>query len=296
MKKMKAMKKLLFAMILTMTVSCPAPGNAVMPVFDSVGWLQAFTTYLIEIQDVAENTISATNETAQTAMQIEQLVNELMIIANQIESLANEADSLKNQATALKKYEVMLEKWALQLAKLEAGDFWGFLEGISGDIDGFNNLLGETRGIIKEQDGADTEFDEIYDTFEDVAPLSTEEYLTKEKQWTQEQANTGYDAAKMMTLLKNSETDMVHTAEAMANIESAEGDVGVLQGLAQLQAIQIKQRREMMQLMSANNQINAINTATTAAQKDQSRKEAARFIEGHTEYIEVAPVTNYKLQ
>lgn len=293
---MNQVKRFLYSLIISLTVFFPGPGYSFDIVYDPTVWHQTFMNYLIEVKDVIQNTTTATNEVLQTGMQIEQIVNELKMLANQVESLANEAESLVNQVTAIKKYEIMIEKWAMQLEKLEEGDFWGFLEGISGDIEEFNNLLGETRGIIKEKDEADSEFDNIYDTFEGETPLSLADYKAKEKQWTQEQANSGYDAAKMMTLLNNSETDMIRTSDAMANIANAEGDVGVLQGLAQLQAIQIKQRREMMQIMSVNNQINAINVATTAAQKDQSRKEAARFLEDHTEYIEVDPVTNYKLQ
>ena len=293
---MKKLKKFIVAVIVSISTCYPSPSQSFDVVYDPVVWLQEFIAYLIEVKEVGENTTSATNAVAQTGMQIEQLVNELLMFENQIKSLMNEAQSLSNQTTAISKYKEMLENWALQLEKLGSGDFWGFLDGISNDLHQFNVLLSETRGIIKETDGADSRYDEIYNTFGGETPLSTDEYIAKNKEWTQEQANTGYDAAKMMTLLKNSDVDMAHTAQAMQNIENATGDVGVLQGLAQLQAIQIKQNREILQLIASDVQINAINTATSAAEKDQSRKEAARFIDGHTYRVEVAPETNYTLQ
>lgn len=293
---MKKFKNIILTLILGFSISYPSSCRSFEMVYDPVNWLQQFVTYLIEIKELTENSTTASNNVAQTTMQIEQLINELSMFANQIESLSNEAKSLSNQATSIAKYKEMLESWALQLEKLDSGNFWGFLDGISNDLNEFNVLLGESRGLIKEKDGADSRYDEIYDTFGGDVPLTTEEYLAKDKEWTKEQANTGYDAAKMMSLLSNSDVDMARTAEAMQNIENSTGDVGVLQGLAQLQAIQIKQNREILQLMAADTQINAINTATTAAEKDQSRKEAARFIEGHTDRTEVAPETNYKLQ
>ena len=289
-----------YIIILAIVISCVLPvhqAKANLPVIDFSNLATAIVTFLKDSASYVEDTIqtaqgelSNINEEIELIGQIEEIAHQVEQIANQVSMIKNQGTAIANQIEQITRFDNMLEDWAKQLAKLESGDLEGFLDNMATDLETMKSITDNSRGIMSEWENPDAEFDTIFDTMDSEDPLDNAAIAAKRKVWNKEMVYSSYDSVKTLEMLDNTR-DVDETAAAVAKMDAAEGDVGVMQAKAGLDVVLIRQNSELKYLMAAMNQKNGMETARQAAERDQADKKSKAFLDEYdtfTEY-EVTP-------
>jgi len=277
-------------------------------VFDPSVYLEAILQFLKESESLVENTIQSgsnllSNYNEELALlgqiqqiehQIEEIVNQGTQIKNQVEQIANQGIEIENQVEQIARFDSMLEDWAKQLAKLESGDLEGFLDNMTSDLETLNGITENSRGIMHDWENPDEKFDTVFDTLDSEEPLDQTALAEKRKMWNREMVNSSFDSIKTLKML-DSTRDVEETAETLAKMNTAEGDVGVMQAKAGLDAILIRQNSELKYILAANNQKLGMESARQAAERDQADKKSKVFMEGYDTFTD-SDVTPFHFQ
>ncbi len=268
-------------------------------VYDPAVWLESMLDYMETAAQTLQNELDYVQQTLQsyeaiksTIELITQTANQLRMIANQIESIKNQGEQIYNQVESIVRFDQMLEEWYKDLMKLEGEDFFGFVEGLSEvltDIE--REIIGESRGYVREYENVQENYDETFDTFDAENPMTPEQAIAKEGEWNELLINTSYDTTKSAEILSNSRIDAEQIGEAMGQIASAEGTVGVLQGMSGLEVVQARQAAELRYLMVTMNQQLGVQAAVEASEREQARRDFSRFYEDSTKYTEIGGLT-----
>ena len=291
------MKKFIVTLFLALTLLIPVKNSQAFLgfgdiVFDPAVFAETILQFLKDtsalIEDYAQTAsgaLSNVNEEIALLGQVKQIANELEQIMNQVEQIKNQGTQIANQVEQITRFDEMLEDWAMQLAKLEEGDIEGFLTAIAGDLESLQNTTDNSRGIMSEWENPDGEFDAIFNTMESDSPLKGEELRAKRKEWNQEMINSSFDTVKTLEML-NSERDLDETADALARVNSAEGDVGVMQAQSGLTAVQIKQNAQLKYLLASLNHKLGMESALEASERNQAGKISNAVMEDYHEVTE----------
>jgi conjugal transfer/entry exclusion protein len=278
------------------------PANALFGVgdivFDPATWLESMMDFLETAAQTIQNEIDAAQQTiqsyeavTQTVEMITQTANQLKQISNQVESLRNQGTQIYNQVESIARYDEMLEEWYKDLMKLEDGDFFDMVDRMGHDLDQIADMLSDNRGYVRDYESVKENYDETFDTFSEEGALSPEEITAKNGEWNEILLKTSFDSTKSAEILANNEADVEQVANAMGQIQAAEGTVGVLQGMAGLDVIQARQAAEMRYLMVTMNQQLGVQAAVEASDREQGRRDVSRFYEEAKEFTEVGGVS-----
>lgn len=263
-------------------------------VFDPAVYLESMLDCLETAAQTIQNEIDAVQQSiqsyeaiTQTVEMMTQTANQLSMISNQVDSLRNQGEQIYNQIESIARFDEMLEEWYKDLAHLEDGDFFDFVDGMAHDLDQIADMLSDNRGYVRDYENVEPNYDETFDTFEEEGSLTPEQITAKNGEWNDILIKTSFDSTMSAEILGNSEVDVAQVANAMGQIQAAEGTVGVLQGMSGIEVVRARQAAEMRYLMVTMNQQLGVQAAIEASEREQGRRDTSRFYEKATEYTEI---------
>jgi len=298
------LKKFIVTLFLALALITPAKNSQALfgvgdIVFDPAVFAETILQFLKDSAALAEDyaqtasaELSNVNEEIALLGQIKQIANELEQIMNQVEQIKNQGTQIANQVEQITRFDEMLEDWAMQLAKLDPGDIEGFLTAIAEDLENLQNTVDNSRGIMSEWENPDAKFDAVFDSMSSDLPLVDDALVNKRNEWNKEMLDSSFDSVKTLEML-DSTRDLDEGADALARVNEAEGDVGVLQAQAGLLAIEIRQNAQLKYLLASLNHKIGMESAFEASERDQAVKITNTLMEGYDDVTEfnITPYT-----
>jgi len=298
------LKKFIVTLFLALALITPAKNSQALfgvgdIVFDPAVFAETILQFLKDSAALAEDyaqtasaELSNVNEEIALLGQIKQIANELEQIMNQVEQIKNQGTQIANQVEQITRFDEMLEDWAMQLAKLDPGDIEGFLTAIAEDLENLQNTVDNSRGIMSEWENPDAKFDAVFDSMSSDLPLVDDALVNKRNEWNKEMLDSSFDSDETLEML-DSTRDLDEGADALARVNEAEGDVGVLQAQAGLLAIEIRQNAQLKYLLASLNHKIGMESAFEASERDQAVKITNTLMEGYDDVTEfnITPYT-----
>ena len=298
------LKKFIVTLFLALALITPAKNSQALfgvgdIVFDPAVFAETILQFLKDSAALAEDyaqtasaELSNVNEEIALLGQIKQIANELEQIMNQVEQIKNQGTQIANQVEQITRFDEMLEDWAMQLAKLDPGDIEGFLTAIAEDLENLQNTVDNSRGIMSEWENPDAKFDAVFDSMSSDLPLVDDALVNKRNEWNKEMLDSSFDSVETLEML-DSTRDLDEGADALARVNEAEGDVGVLQAQAGLLAIEIRQNAQLKYLLASLNHKIGMESAFEASERDQAVKITNTLMEGYDDVTEfnITPYT-----
>ncbi len=264
-------------------------------VFDPATWLESLLDYLETAAQTLQNELDSVQQTIQsyeaissTIELVAQTRNQLKELSNQVEQIKNQGTQISNQVKSIAQFDTIIEEWVKNLMKLEENDFYDFVEKMGEDMDALEEqIIKDSRGYVKDYENVQDNYDETFSTFAGDDALTPEAMFTKQQEWNEILIHTSFDSTKAAEILSNSTLDTKEVTNALNKINKAEGTVGVLQGMAGLDVVRARQNAEMRYLMVSLNQQLGVQAAVEASEREQDRRDSARFFEEAGAYTEI---------
>ena len=206
-------------------------------VYDPTNWIQ---NSISAIQSVQQTLHAAT----QVAQQITQIQNEINMLINQGKMLAQLPISLQND--------------------------------IINSIRGLETIIANTRGIIMDYNGLQTQFDDLYRT-SDYNGWSGVDYMNSVERLSAETLDAANNAMEAQGLVADLDQDRVALNSLLAASKNAEGQLGALQAANEIAAVMTTNLMRLEVIMSTSARAESTQIAAIEKAKQDSR---ARFMAG----------------
>tara|TARA_R110002096_G_scaffold425908_3_gene635022 strand:- start:3805 stop:4608 length:804 start_codon:yes stop_codon:yes gene_type:complete len=206
-------------------------------VYDPTNWVQ---NSISAIQSVQQTLHAAT----QVAQQITQIQNEINMLINQGKMLAQLPTSLQSD--------------------------------IINSIRQLETLIANTRGIIMDYNGLQTQFDDLYRT-DDYSGWSGADYMNSVDRLSAETIDAANNAMEAQGLIADLDQDRVALNSLLAASKSAQGQLGALQAANEISGIMTSNLMRLEVIMSESARAESTQIAALEKVKQDSR---ARFLMG----------------
>ncbi len=207
---------------------------------------------VVDITNLTQNLISATNAVQQVAHDVTQITNQVQQIQYQVQSLQT----------------------------LGEGSF----EQLTGNLE---MQLGELDLLYRSVDGISFQLNQVQEQYNNLFPASgvanTDNYVNYFQAWQQELSDSALTAMKAQATINRISQSNMEARTILIQSKNAAGEVRQLQATNEMLSVLSHQMGEVTQTLSASGRVTATAAAVNAAEKQAQMRAKQRLIENYSD-------------